>query len=132
MDLTRLGRGERIAGISAIALILIMLIFDWYGPSGATQLGGTNAWESYSFIDIILFITALAALGLVYLSASRQQLNLPVAGSALTVGLGVLSLILILFRIIDTPSYDLPFGGSIATDTKIGVWLGLIATAALT
>jgi hypothetical protein len=131
MDMTRLRQGERIAALSAIALILIMFLFDWYGPTGATSIAGTNAWESYSFIDIILFITALSALGLAYLSGTRQQLNLPVAASAIVTGLGVLSLILIIVRILATPDYDF-LGRSIPSDTKAGVWLGLIATAALT
>ena len=31
MDLTRLTQGEKIAGVSGIALILIMFIFKWFG-----------------------------------------------------------------------------------------------------
>jgi hypothetical protein len=130
MDVTRLRTGERIASIAGIALILIMFIFDWYGPKGATNLGGTNAWQSYSVIDIILFITALAGMGLAYLSGSRQRLNLPVAASAIVTALGLLSVILLIIRIIATPDYHF-LGATVDTSVKAGVFLGLIAAAAI-
>ena len=62
MDFTRLTQGEKIAGVSGIALILIMFIFKWFGLK--VGVGGfdsskasRNAWGSYGFIDIVLFIT---------------------------------------------------------------------------
>ena len=56
----------------------------------------------FSFIDIVLFITVAAAIGLALISASQTEVGLPVAASAVVAGLGILSVILILFRIIDT------------------------------
>jgi hypothetical protein len=141
MDLTRLSRGEQISGIAGIALFLIMIIFKWYGvkvsAGGLTGEGGTqNAFESYSFIDIILFITAIAAVALPLLSAAQADVGLPVAVSAIVAGLGILCVILIIIRIIDPP--DLEQGGISVSDVpgadvtrKIGVWLGLIASAAV-
>lgn len=133
MDFTVLNRGEKIAGISGILLILIMFIFDWYGLKGAPdQFGGLNAWDAYSFIDIILFITALAAIALAVLAASDFELGLPVAVSAVVTGLGILAVVLILFRIISSPSYDIGFGGGeIDTSIRIGVILGLFAAAGI-
>jgi hypothetical protein len=127
-----LGKGERIAAISAIALFLIMFVFSWFDTNygGLLDVSG-NAWQSYGFTDIVLFLTILAAFGLVYLSASRQQLNLPVAASAIVVALGVLSLILILVSLISPPDVG-SLGVSGSTSLDIGVFLGLIATAALT
>jgi hypothetical protein len=133
MDLTRLRAGEQIAGIAAIALIIIMFAFDWFG----LKFGGVeftrDAWGAYGFTDVVLFITALAALGLAYLSASSQRLNLPVAASAIVTALGILCLILIIISIISPPNFSgvsLPSG--VDKTRKVGVWLGLIATAALT
>jgi hypothetical protein len=131
MDLTRLRRGEQIAAISGFALILIMFIFDWFAVSfGPLQVSG-NAWDSYGFTDIVLFITALAALGLAYLSASRQRLNLPVAASAVVTALGILSLILILISLISPPDFGFNVSGLTHT-RKAGVFLGFIAVAVLT
>src|SRR5256885_13689461 len=104
MDLTRLTQGEKIAGVSGIALILIMFIFDWYGVEVGGQSvpgSGVNAWEAFSFVDIVLFITGVAAVGLVLIRASETDVGLPVATSAVVAGLGILSVILILYRIID-------------------------------
>src|SRR5918992_1184947 len=101
MDVSRLRTGERLAGVAGIALLLIMFIFDWYGAKGVS--GGADAWESYSLVDITLFLTALAAIGLAVLQGTQRQLDLPVAASVIVTILGVLSVILVLWRIIDTP-----------------------------
>jgi hypothetical protein len=138
-----LSRGEKIAGVAGVALILVMFIFDWY----AVEVGGTavpdsgvNAWGAYGFIDIVLFITALAAIGLVVLAASDSDVGLPVAGSAIVCALGILAVILILFRIIDKPGGDVEAIGVISgalggpetsVVLKIGVFLGLISAAGI-
>ena len=132
MDLNRLSRGEQIAGIAGIALILIMFIFDWFSVSAKGGIGpsfGGNAWEVFDFIDIVLFITAAVAIALAVVSASATEVNAPVALSAVTAGLGILSVILIIFRIISPP--DGGFGDLIDVSTSIGVWLGLISAAAI-
>jgi hypothetical protein len=141
MDLTRLTQGEKIAGVSGIALVLIMFIFKWFGlEAGAEGFAGTveggteNAFGAYGFFDLVLFITALAAIGLALVRASQTSMNLPVALSAVVAGLGVLSVILVIISIINPPSWDV---GGVSVDDfpgvdvtrKIGVWLGLIAAA---
>ena len=81
MDFTRLNQGEKVAGASGVLLILIMFIFKWFGlkftgGAGAFAVsveGSRNAWGSYGFIDIVLFITALAAIGLALLAASDHR-----------------------------------------------------------
>ncbi|MEK6271291.1 MAG: hypothetical protein AABM42_01410 [Actinomycetota bacterium] len=132
MDFTRLTQGEKIAGVSGIALILIMFIFDWFGlkadVSGFTAEGSRNAWGSYGFIDIVLFITVAAAIGLALISASQTEVGLPVAASAVVAGLGILSVVLIIISIISPPDFGADLSGSGIDNTrKIGVWLGLIA-----
>ena len=136
MDFTRLSQGERIAGLSGIALILIMFIFDWFGlkfTGGAEALGvsvegSRNAWGSYGFIDIVLFLTVAAAIGLALISASQTEMGLPVAASAVVAGLGILSVVLIIISIISPPDFGADLSGTgIEHTRKIGVWLGLIA-----
>lgn len=137
MDVNRLSTGEKIAGIAGIALILIMFIFNWYsveasyGGFGASA--GVDAWESYSFIDIILFITALCGIGLAFLAASDRDLELPLPASTVVTALGALSTLLVLFRIIDKPGFGIPDGApGLDIGLSIGIFLGLIAVAALT
>ncbi|TMK75069.1 MAG: hypothetical protein E6G49_02210 [Actinobacteria bacterium] len=119
-----------------------MFIFDWFGlkfTGAAGSLGsvsvegGRNAWGSYGFTDIVLFITALAAIGLALLAASDVEVGLPVALSAIVTALGILSLILVIISIISPPDFGLNVSGTgIDHERKIGVWLGFLAVAAVT
>lgn len=136
MDFARLTQGEKIAGASGIALILIMFIFKWFGLEVSGSAGGfefsaggsENAWGSYGFIDIVLFITVAAAIGLALISASQTEVGLPVAASAIVAGLGILSVVLIIISIISPPDFGAELDGTGIDQTrKIGVWLGLIA-----
>jgi hypothetical protein len=138
MDFDRLRTGEQIAGISGVALILIMFIFSWFGIEGFDE--GANAWESFSVIDLILFLAAAVAIALAVATAAGEQVNLPVALSAIVAGLGIIAVILVVIRIISPPDFgvesfaiELPGGGAVETpeiDTtrEIGAWLGLIAS----
>jgi hypothetical protein len=142
MDFTRLSQGEKVAGVSGILLILIMFIFKWFGLESGVSVGvpgvgvfpgmgegSRNAWGSYGFIDIVLFITALAAIGLALLAASDSDMGLPVAASAIVAGLGILSVVLIVISIISPPDFGFDLSGTgIEHTRKIGVWLGLLAT----
>jgi hypothetical protein len=131
MDLTRLTQGEKIAGVSGIALILIMFIFKWFGLEAGTVFGHAevtrNAWGSYGFIDIVLFITVVAAVGLAVIKASEAEAGLPVAAGAIVAGLGILSVVLIIISIISPPDFGAGDISGIDHTRKIGVWLGLIA-----
>ena len=136
MDADRLRTGELIAGISAVALLIIMFL-PWFGVGGeaqelldqaedfgfATEVDTSiNAWESFDFIDIVLLVTVVVAAGLAVMSMTASTVALPVAASALTAGLGILSTLLILYRLLDTP-FD--------SSRKFGVFLGLLAAAGI-
>ena len=137
MDVNRLGMGERIAAASAIALLLIMFIFSWFGVDAGGASAGINAWQSFGFIDLVLLITIAAALALAFIKANASTVNTPVAVSAIVTGLALLSVLLVLYRIINPPDFGL---GALADaagvdgpgiSRKIGVFLGLIATAGI-
>jgi hypothetical protein len=127
-----LSTGEKIAGIAGVALLLIMFIFDWFSLDAAGfDLGGGNAWEVFSLIDIILFVTSIAAIGLAVSAATSSQVNTPVALSAITAGLGILATLLVLYRIIDPPGSGDAEEAGVEIGRSIGVWLGFIAAAAV-
>jgi hypothetical protein len=139
LDFTVLNRGEKIAGVAGILLILIMFIFDWFGLGISGTVQGisfpevtSNAWGSYGFTDIVLFVTALAAIALALTAASDAEVGLPVALSAIVTALGILSLILVIISIISPPDFGAPDVSGLDHSRKIGVWLGLIAVAAVT
>ncbi len=128
MDVNNLRTGEKIAGASGIALLLIMFIFDWFTVDiGLGASVGGNAWDTMELIRFILFLAALAGIGLAAMSATQSQVNMPIALSALAAGLGGLSVLLVLFRIISPP--DGGAGDLIDVGRGIGVFLGLIASA---
>jgi hypothetical protein len=132
MDLSRLNTGEKLAGAAGIALLLIMFIFDWFSidvGGGVVEIdAGGNAWQWFGFIDIVLFLAAVAGIALAVVAATRSDVDLPITLSAITAGIGILALLLVIYRIIDPPGGDAEaFGVDVGRD--IGVWLGLIATA---
>jgi hypothetical protein len=146
MDVNRLSQGSKIAGIAGIVLFVVMFI-GWFGID-ADSVGdlsesdardaaesfaddvsadddsfSANAWESFSFIDILLFAAVVVSVGAAALKATGNDLNLPVPAGTLVAGAGGLAVLLILFRLLDTP-----YG----FDREIGVFLGLIAAAGIT
>jgi hypothetical protein len=136
MDLNRLTQGEKIAGISAILLFVFMFL-DWYGVkiSGGGETinlgGGGNAWDALDFIPILLLLAVIATVAIVLIEASDTDVELPVHGAAIVTVVGAVSFLLILFRIIDTPTFA-SFGGVSAEGTlKVGIFLALIAAAGM-
>ncbi|MEA2418005.1 MAG: hypothetical protein QOE60_211 [Thermoleophilaceae bacterium] len=132
MDTSKLTIGDQIAAASGIVLI-IALFLPWYGVD--VNLGGlsasesANAWEALDFIDILLFLIALVAVGVPVAKATG---NLPadVPGSLLVLVAGGLGLLLVLFRLIDLPTPDLG-GAGIDFSRKFGIFLGLIAAGGI-
>ncbi len=144
MDTSNLGRGALIAGISG-ALLFIFMFFSWYGIGGeagelveqaqeaADALGvqgpedantSANAWESFDFTDLILFLAAATGIAFAVIALANLSVELPIAFSAIVTGLGVLATLLVLYRIINPP-------GEGDVDKEIGIYLGLLASAGI-
>ena len=144
MDTSNLGRGALVAGISG-ALLFIFMFFSWYGIGGeagelveqaqeaADALGvqgpedvntSANAWESFDFTDLILFLAAATGIAFAVIALANLSVELPIAFSAIVTGLGVLATLLVLYRIINPP-------GEGDVDREIGIYLGLLASAGL-
>lgn len=129
MDVNNMNTGEKLAGVAGIALLIVMWLFNWFsadlgGGGGFVDVdAGLNAWQSFGFIDIVLFLTAVVGIALAVTAGSQTSVDMPVALSAVTAGLGILSVVLIAFRIISPPD----FGFGLDLDRSIGVFIGLIA-----
>jgi hypothetical protein len=136
VDTSRLGTGEMIAGVSGVVL-LIALFLPWYGVdvnvAGFSASQSVNAWEAMSFIDILLFLVALIAIG-VPVARATNTLPPDIPGTLLLLGAGALGLLLVLFRLIDIPAPDVPAIASDSVDfgRKFGLFVGLIAAAGIT
>lgn len=116
MDPNRLKQGEQIAAGAAIVLFIVMF-FSWFGAGGFSA----TAWESFEYITSILAITIFTTLLIVgFRAAGRHLGDLP--GSVVITGLGGLSTLLVLYRLLDPIA---------EADRKIGLFLGLIAAAGI-
>lgn len=130
MDLTKLRTGEKLAGVSGIALF-VFLFFKWYGfdvPEGVPDYladgASASGWQAYTtIVDLFLILTIVAAVGLALLSATQRSVALPVSASVFTAVLGALATLWILFKVF----IDKPGPGGIDLSTKIGAYLGLIS-----
>ena len=135
MDTSRLRTGEVIAAVAALLLFIVMFL-SWFGAPEVEVPGfdtgefaeaagidtTANAWQAFSFIDIVLLVTIIVAVGLAAASAMARTVALPVAASALTAGLGILSTLLILYRVIDPPE---------GAEREIFLFVGLVLAAAI-
>jgi hypothetical protein len=139
VDIGKLSRGEKIAGASAVALF-IFTFFDWFtvSVSGAGSaftsgaIGAGSAWDALDNIPIFLMFTILVVLAVVGLRLSDSDFEPPISPSVVVVVLGAISVLLILFRIIDTPGGGSFAGVSVNVSPTFGIFISLIAAAGIT
>lgn len=132
----RLSTGEKIAGGSAV-LLFIFMFFDWFKVDVSSGDGlfslsvGGSAWEAFSYTDLFLLLTIVVAIAVVIIRMSDALVEPRVPLNAVAAVLGAISVLLILYRIIDPPGDT---GGVPGVDISpaLGAFLGLIAAAALT
>jgi hypothetical protein len=132
MDVSRLRGGELIAALAGIVLLISLLFLNWYGigASFETPIGNFSAsadigaWDHQGLLgtlaNLIVLAAAVGAVGLAILTATSRTVALPVAASALTAGLGILAVVMVLGRMLFQP------GVNEAVDLKFGIWLALI------
>ncbi|MSO40436.1 MAG: hypothetical protein EXQ70_00790 [Solirubrobacterales bacterium] len=139
MDASNVRRSEWIAGISGVALFVILFFFDWYsvvglnqlldaaeqlgGPAGAGAGSGISGWDAFDFTNLFCLLALTFAVAYAGIGLSGSSPDLPVVMSAVTTLLGGLAFLFVLFRLVNPPGDGLERG--------IGVWLGLIATAGI-
>jgi len=138
MDLSKLRRGELIAAGGGIVLLFAMFALDWYEvaanlstPFGDLSVGGggVRAWESQGFTgtiaDLVILAAGIAAVGLAVVTATSRTVALPVAASALTAGLGIGAVVMVLLRMLFQP------GPNEFVELRFGIWLALISSAVI-
>jgi hypothetical protein len=134
----RLSMGERIAGASAVLLFLFMF-FDWFsvdvsGGAGsfvATASASGNAWDALDNIPIFLLIVIVVTLVVVGLRLAESAFEPAVPLGAVVAVLGAISVLLILYRIIDPPGSENVPGLSVDVSPSLGIFLALVAAGGL-
>jgi hypothetical protein len=135
VDTGKLGVGEIVAGVSGLALFVFMFL-PWYGIDsvGGIGLGGgdLSAWEAFSFVDILLFLIAVIAVGLAIVGVAESTPELPAPPAQIIMVAGLVAVVLILLRLIFTPGVDTAgFGLEVELGRKIGIFLSLVAAAGI-
>jgi hypothetical protein len=139
-DISRLRRADRIAGGGAIALFVFMFFFNWYGvSSNVRSIAGinvnvsTSGWDTFTNSRWIWLLTIIVALAAVVLTGAHQRLEGPVQPGVIVAGLGAVATLLIFYRIVHHPTASASVGSFHASaGIKIGIWLGLISSLAIT
>ena len=131
MDPDRLSTGEKIAGVSAILLFVFMFL-DWFTVSASNgflsvSVGG-SAWDALDVIPIILMIAIVAAVGVAVVRLTDADFEPTISMNAVVAILGIISVLLILYRIVDPPDSGV---SEISVDPAVGIFLGLIAAAGI-
>lgn len=115
--------------------------FDWFGVEVVNNSNllfylrgaepGQSAWEALDVIPIVLLITIAAALAVAALRFMDAIHRPPVPVNAVVASLGIVSVLLILFRIVDPPNFGgegiLDFEGSV----QLPMFLALAAAAGI-
>jgi uncharacterized membrane protein len=118
VDLRRLRAAEWIA-VGGGAALIVSLLLPWYDAPTEPLTG----FEALTVIDVLLVLVALLALALGVLQATHDTPAKPVGAAVLTVVIGALGVLLVVFRLIDAPADGLEVRG--------GAWLGLVAAVAI-
>jgi hypothetical protein len=142
LDAGRARLPERLEAGGAIALLIFLFFLHWYGGSitgllsGSHISGGTvdaTGWEAFTSSRWIWLGTIVFALGGALAAAVGYRLEGPVQIGAVVLGLGALSSVLIVYRIVHHPGANASGHGiHIAYGIKFGIWLGLLAALAIT
>lgn len=83
--------------------------FDWFGSKDSGELRyfsvGRSAWDALDYISIVLLIAIIVTLAVVALRLMDAVHGFPVPVNAVVTILGIVSMLLILFRIVDPPNF---------------------------
>jgi hypothetical protein len=138
MDFSKLRTGEVVAAVGGLILLVAMFAFDWYEISGfgglIEQFGdavgvdtGIKAWDGQGFFgtiaNLVILASAASAITLAILTATSRNVALPVAASAITAGLGIGAVAMVLLRMVFQP------GPNEVVDLRFGIVLALIGAA---
>jgi hypothetical protein len=105
--------GPLLAAAGAV-LLIVSLFLDWYE--------GFTGYTTFEFIDLLLTALALVVIGALAAGLGLLRMEAP---SGVTLGVGVLAVLVVLSQVINDPPLVIGPG----RDQDIGIWLGLAGSA---
>ena len=128
MDLRRVRAWDWLTGLAGL-VALVSLWLPWYGAGGLTA----NAWEVFTFVDLILALAGLAGIALVVVTATQRAARVAQIVAACALWIGLVAPILAVIRLISVPDADITLtGGSAHITREAGAFIGTVAAIALT
>src|SRR5690349_12995851 len=118
MDVRRVRSWDWLTGLAGVAL-LVSLFLPWYSVAGVDATG----WESFTVIDVILAVAALAGIALVIVTAAQRTAAVPQALASSMIWLTLLAAVLAVIRLLNLPVDD--------ATREAGVWIGAVSALAL-
>lgn len=115
--LSRLRRGEVLAGGAAVALLVFLFVLDWFGTTAGRR---TDGWSGLPGVRWLVLVTAAAALLLAVFQASRRAPALPVTMSVIVSPLALVTTLALIIRLATT-----------SASVQVGAILGTVAAAAI-
>jgi hypothetical protein len=111
---TQLALGPLVAAVGAL-LLIVSLFLDWYE--------GLTGFTVFEFIDLLLVLLALATIASL---AGGLGLVKPAPSPAVSLGVAIFTIFVVLTQIINDPPAVVGPGGQ---EQDIGIWLGLSGAA---
>ena len=147
MDLNRLTKGEKLAGIAALVLFILSFVPMWASFGTETDIPEAeifgnietktdyNAWSGYGFTMTIAMILCLVIVALVIARAAGalDRVNLPAPLGVVLAGAGALVLLIMLFSLLTGPSgqNEVDFGGvKYVAERGLLLYVGILLAAA--
>ncbi len=124
----RIRTGEIISALSALALLPIMFVLEWYGTVGLPRSRrsgietAVNAWQELTITRWLMLVAVIVALGSVILHATQKSHGTKTDTSYVVAGIGSVTALVLGYRVL----INLPHPSSVV-DIKIGAYLGLLA-----
>jgi len=115
------GLGLRLTWVSGL-LLAVSAFTDWYVGSGPGPTTSVIGWHTGA-LGKLVFVIGLAVLALVVLRETGIELPATVPESLVVIGLGALSTIFVLIRLISVPDEFFGWRGR-----GIGIFISLIAS----
>ena len=126
----RLRRGEWLAGLGAVVLLLSMFLLTWYGPTGtlsptASLSPSANGWQALTTARWVMLITIVLALALACLQGARRSPAVPVSLSVFVTVFALITVVILIDRVLIDPP-----GGDLA-EAKAGAYIGLLSAVVM-
>jgi hypothetical protein len=121
----RIGHGELLSAVSALALVVVIFAFKWFGVDGIpgrtpSLVWAENGWQGLTLVRWVMAATVVVAVGAPLLHATQRTHGTKTSTSLMVLGLGCLTSLLLIYRVL----IDLPSSNQIV-DQKLGAFAGV-------